>query len=153
MGRPRTLGGPLEVPGERGSVADEIEVAVAPEVRELLQSAAELRGRGELTLELRRCELTLAEVRLVVPGALGGEEDAGDALAVEVGPLAARTFDAARDALEARSIDISSSWIWGLTYPSSSGGSVARRYSLEALSQTYPACVTDRRYVTTGPSS
>ncbi len=81
---------------------DQIEIAVAREVEELLPSAVQCRQRGTGRHAFDRTELALAEVRLVKPGIGLFAEHTGDALAVKVDPAIAAAVDAGRKVLQTR---------------------------------------------------
>ena len=119
----------LEVAGERRRVADEVEVAVAAEVGELLRPPPSSAGDGQRAQRTRRRELAAAEVRLVEPGALRRRSGRRDALAVEVHPLLDRCRRRRRGYLRGslgRSSAARRESTGGWRSRASSGGSVAR---------------------------
>ena len=102
---PGGIVGAGEEPWSRRLKVDQIEVAIAREVQQLLPPATQCRQRGAGRHAFARAELAFAKVGFVVPGIGLFGQHPGDALAVKVDPSITAAVDAGRKVLQIGLID------------------------------------------------
>ena len=102
---PTGIIGASEEPWSRCLEIDQIELAIAREVQQLLPPAVQGRQRGARRHAFDRAELAFAKVGFVVPGIGLFGQHTGDALAVKVDPSITVAVDAGRKVLQIGLID------------------------------------------------
>ena len=102
---PAGIVGAGEEPWSRRLKVDQIEVAIAREVQQLLPPAVQGRQRGAGRHAFDRAEVAFAKVGFVVPGIGLFGQHPGDALAVKVDPSITVAVDAGRKVLQIGLID------------------------------------------------